>query len=243
MAKSFKKSKVNKPLKKIKFSTERIKSGILGLDSLISGGFLSGQNIVVTGPAGAGKTIFSCQFIWEGLKNGEKCMYITFEEIPEEIKRDALSFGWDLEKYEKSGKLILTHKDPFQTTDITTRLQNEIRQSGITRVVIDSISLLGLYFKDPHEIRRELYKLICALKSTNVTAVMTAETREGIDFAPRFGVEEYVADASIILFFSGIGESGFRSIQVRKMRNTKHSTNTHPFEITKNGIVIHKSEI
>ena len=224
-------------------SVERIKSGIPGLDSLIGGGFIKGSSILVTGSTGTGKTILCCQFIHEGLKNGEKCMYITFEELPEEIKKDALSFGWDLEKYEKSGKLILTHKDPFQTTDITTRLQNEIIQSNITRVVIDSISLLGLYFKDPHEIRRELYKLICALKSTNVTAVMTAETREDIDFAPRFGVEEYVADASIILFFSGIGESGFRSIQVRKMRNTKHSTNTHPFEITKNGIIIHKSEI
>lgn len=223
--------------------SERIKSGISGLDKLIDDGFLVGHTILVTGPAGAGKTIFCCQFIWEGLKNGENCMYITFEEIPEEIKHDALAFGFDFEKYEKSGNLILTHKDPFQTTDITTRLENQIKRNKITRVVVDSTSLLGLYFKDPHDVRRELYKLICALKSSDATSVLTAETREDIEFAPRFGVEEYVADASIILFFTGIGESGFRSLQVRKMRNTKHSTNTHPFEITKNGILIHKSEI
>ena len=232
---------VNKP--KGKQYLERIKSGIPGLDKLIGGGFLKGHTILVTGPAGAGKTIFCCQFIWEGLKNGEKCMYITFEELPAEIKADAATFGWDFEKYEKDGKLILTFKDPFQTTDISTRLQNEIRQMGITRVVIDSTSLLGLYFKDPNDIRRELYKLLGALKSSGATSILTAETKEEIEFAPRFGVEEYVADASIILFFTGIGETGFRSIQVRKMRNTNHSMNTHPFEITKNGIVIHRSEI
>ena len=207
-------------------SPERIKTGIPGLDKLIEGGFIKGSSILVTGSTGTGKTIFCCQFIWEGLKNGEKCMYITFEELPEEIKADAATFGWDFEKYEKEGKLILTFKDPFQTTDITTRLENEIRQMGITRVVIDSISLLGLYFKDPNDIRRELYKLLGALKASKATSVLTSETREDIEFAPRFGVEEYVADASIILFFTGIGESGFRSIQVRKMRNTNKFTST-----------------
>jgi len=240
MAKAFKKRGVKKTTKKY---NERIKTGIPGLDSLIEGGFLKGHTVLITGPAGAGKTIFCCQFLWEGLNNGERCMYITFEELPEEIKVDALAFGWDFGKYENEGKLVLTHKDPFQVTDITGRLENEIERNKITRVVIDSTSLLGLYFKDPHDIRRELYKLMCALKSTEATSVLTAETKEDMEFVPRFGVEEYVADASIILFFTGIGESGFRSLQVRKMRNTKHSTNTHPFEITKNGITIHKSEI
>ncbi|UCG95271.1 MAG: ATP-binding protein [archaeon] len=221
----------------------RLTSGIPGLDNLMNGGFIKGHNIVLIGPAGAGKTIFCCQFLWEGLQKGENCMYITFEELPEEIKIDAEVFGWDFGKYEKSGNLIITHKDPFQTTDITTRLENEIRQSNISRIVIDSVSLLGLYFKNPHDIRRELYKLISALKSANATAVLTAETREELEFVPRFGVEEYVADSSIVLFYTGIGESGFRSIQIRKMRNTKHSTNTHPFEITKKGIMVHRSQI
>ena len=234
-----KKSSSNKPKKYV----DRVKSGIKGLDELISGGFLSGHSIVVMGPAGAGKTIFSCEFIWEGLEKGEKCMYITFEELPEEIKKDAMAFGWDFDKHEKKGNLIISYKDPFQTTDVTNTLTQEIRQKGITRIVVDSISLLGLYFTNPQEIRKELFKLICALKSTDATTLLTAEVREELNFAPRYGVEEYVADASIILFFTGIGENGFRSIQVRKMRNTNHSKNTHPFKITGKGIEIHKSEI
>jgi len=219
--------------KKIRF--ERIKSGIPGLDPLIGGGFLKGHTILITGPAGAGKTIFCCQFIWEGLKNGEKCMYITFEEMPEEIKEDAAAFGWDFEKYEREGKLIITFKDPFQVTDITTRLENEIRQQGITRVAVDSTSLLGLYFKDPNDVRRELYKLITALKNSGATSLLTAEAPEEGKIS-RFGVEEYVVDGVIYLKSVVIGPQTGRSLVVIKMRRTNIDNEIHPLEIDKNGV-------
>ena len=227
---------------KVEKSPERIKTGIPGLDKLIEGGFIKGSSILVAGSTGTGKTIFCCQFIREGLKNGEKCMYITFEELPEEIKGDASVFGWDFEKYEKEGKLILTFKDPFQVTDITTRLENEIRQQGISRVVIDSTSLLGLYFKDPNDIRRELYKLITALKNSGTTSLLTAETPEEGKIS-RFGVEEYVVDGVIILKSLGMsGEMG-RSLRIIKMRRTKIKDDIFSISFGKNGLSVHAMEI
>jgi len=226
---------------KVEKSPERIKTGIPGLDKLIEGGFIKGSSILVAGSTGTGKTIFCCQFIREGLKNGEKCMYITFEELPEEIKGDASVFGWDFEKYEKEGKLILTFKDPFQVTDITTRLENEIRQQGISRVVIDSTSLLGLYFKDPNDIRRELYKLITALKNSGATSLLTAEVPEEGKIS-RFGVEEYVVDGVISLRGLEMGEVGFHSLQIIKMRRTKIDEGVCTLEFTKEGLKIKKEE-
>ena len=220
---------------------QRIKTGIPGLDKLIEGGFIKGSSVLVAGSAGTGKTIFCCQFIWEGLKNGEKCMYITFEELPNEIKGDATAFGWDFEKYEKEGKLILTFKDPFQVTDITTRLENEIRQQGISRVVIDSTSLLGLYFKDPNDIRRELYKLITALKNSGTTSLLTAEAPEDGKIS-RFGVEEYVVDGVVIMRGLEMGEIGVHSIQVIKMRRTKIDGSMCVLEFTKEGLKIRKED-
>jgi len=217
---------------------ERIKTGINGLDKLIDGGFVKGNSVLVTGSAGTGKTIFCCQFLWEGLKNGENCMYITFEELPEEIKGDAAVFGWDFDKYEKEGKLIISYRDPFQTTDITTRLQNEIKQSEVTRVVVDSTSLLGLYFKDAHDIRRELYKLVKAIKATGATAILTAEIPQEDRALSRFGVEEYVVDGVIVLNFVPIGTQSGRNMLVRKMRRTSHTEDIHPIKIDKNGINI-----
>lgn len=232
---------INNMPKETKSYSDRIKSGIPGLDSLICGGFIKGSSVLITGSTGTGKTIFCCQFIWEGLENGEKCMYITFEELPEEIKADASAFGWDFEKYEKSGKLTLTFKDPFQVTDITTRLENEIRQEGITRVVVDSTSLLGLYFKDEHDIRRELFKLINALKASGATTLLTAEVPEE-DGISRFGVEEYVTDGVIYLHYISIGTETFGNVEVRKMRRTKISKGLYPLEINKNGLKVKKEE-
>ena len=220
---------------------QRIKSGIPGLDELIEGGFIKGSAVLIAGSAGTGKTIFCCQFIWEGLKNGEKCMYITFEELPDEIRADAAAFGWDFEKYEREGKLILTFKDPFQTTDISTRLENEIRQQGISRVVIDSTSLLGLYFKDPNDIRRELYKLITALKNSGATSLLTAEAPEEGKIS-RFGVEEYVVDGVIILHYINIGIQRFGNIEIRKMRRTKIKRGLYPLEIHENGMKVGEEE-
>jgi len=222
---------------------ERIKTGITGLDKLIDGGFVKGSSVLVTGAAGTGKTIFCCQFLWEGLKNGENCMYITFEELPEEIKGDAAVFGWDFDKYEKNGKLIISYRDPFQTTDITTRLENEIKQSRVTRVVVDSTSLLGLYFKDPHDIRRELYKLIKAIKATGATAILTAEIPQEDGVISRFGVEEYVTDGVVVLHHISIGTENFGNIEVRKMRRTKIKKGLYPVDINKGGLRVSEEEV
>ncbi len=226
--------------RKINPSTDRMKSGIPGLDKLIGGGFMKGSSILVTGSTGTGKTILCCQFIHEGLKNGEKCMYITFEELPEEIKADALIFGWNFEKYEKEGKLTLSFKDPFQATDITTRLENEIKQNNITRVIIDSTSLLGLYFKNSNDIRRELYKLINALKASGATAILTAEVPKE-DGVSRFGVEEYVVDGVLVLRMTTIASSTSRTLEIIKMRRTKIEGGSHPLTIGPNGVSLKSS--
>ncbi len=225
--------------RKVTPSSDRVKTGVPGLDGLIEGGFVKGSSVLITGSTGTGKTIFCCQFLWEGLQNGEKCMYITFEELPEEIKADAKVFGWNLEEYEEKNKLIITFKDPFQATDITTRLENEIRQAGISRVVIDSTSLLGLYFKDPHEIRRELYKLINALKASGATSLLTAEAPENNGIS-RFGVEEFVVDGVVCLHYTGIGGQEGSHLQIRKMRRTKINKEFYPLLFTDKGLKLGK---
>ena len=103
---------------------ERIPSGIPGLDKLIEGGFVKGSTVLISGSAGTGKTIFCSQFIMEGLRNGETCMFITLEEKPEDVINDVKRFGWDFKKYISEKKLLLDFQDPFQITDITSPLND-----------------------------------------------------------------------------------------------------------------------
>ncbi len=228
--------KKTKTIKKV----ERIGSGIPGLDSLIEGGIIKGTTTLVSGGAGTGKTIFCIQFIVEGLKKGEKCMFITLEERPEDIKADVIGFGWDLKKYIDNGQLILEYHDPFKVTDITTPLVDRIKKHNISRVAVDSTSVLGLYFKNSFEVRRQLFKLLMALKDSNVTTLVTAETPEEGKTLSRFGVEEFITDAVIILVFVGIGGQELCNLQIRKMRRTAHATSWYPFDITNKGVRIGK---
>ncbi len=218
----------------------RTPTGVPGLDSLIQGGLLKGTSTLVTGGAGTGKTIFCCQFIWEGLMRGETCLFISFEEPPEDIIADAKNFGWDFEGFIGKKKLFLEYHDPFQVTNITSLLVERIKERKIERVAIDSTSILGLYFKDAFEVRKQLYKLLMALKGTGVTTVITAEIPEDSKKLSRFGVEEFVADGVIVLHYIGVGEDSFNSIQVRKMRRTSHDKNIFSLAFTDRGLVVKK---
>lgn len=224
-----------------KADVERVTSGIPGLDKLISGGFVKGSTILVTGGAGTGKTIFCSQYIWEGLQKGENCMLITLEEKPQDIKADVAAFGWDFESYEKKGKLVLDYKDPFEVTDIVAPLVDKIKARKIQRVAIDSTSTLGLYFNNPFEVRKQLFKLLMALKNVGVTSVLTAEITNDGGKMSRFGVEEFITDGVIMLNYLTMGGGSYLSLQVRKMRQTAHAKDTFPMDITDKGIVVKKS--
>lgn len=225
-----------------KNDVERIPSGIPGLDKLIEGGFVKGSTILVSGAAGTGKSIFCAQFLMEGLKKGENCMYITLEQRPEDIIGDVKRFGWDFQKHIDSKKLILEYQDPFQITDITSPLLDKIKEHKIERVVVDSTAVFGMYYKEAFEVRKQLFKLLNGLKDIGVTSVLTSELPEEAKTLGKFGVEEFVVDGVILLHFLGIGEKNYHSLQIRKMRRTNHEKDIYPMEIGKDGIIVRKIE-
>lgn len=231
---------------------ERVKTGIHGLDEIIEGGFVQGSTILVCGPTGSGKTIFCGQFLWYGLQNDEPGIYVTCEETPEDIKKDLLRFGWDFEKYEKNKKFMFIFSDPFGIsredgssytmfeTSFIDEYVEAIKRIKAKRFVFDSVSIMGMYFKDIHETRRKLYLLVQALKKAGVTSLLTSEIPEGSNTLSRFGVEEFVVDGIIKLDFVSIGPQSGRHLLVRKMRRTAHIETPYPIEIGKDGITVLK---
>ncbi len=87
---------------------------------MLSGGFLEKDAVMLAGSAGMGKTTLALQYLVNGISNyGENGIYVTFEQLPDQIYRDAQSFGWDLRKLEHENKfrLICTSPDLLFTTD------------------------------------------------------------------------------------------------------------------------------
>jgi len=217
----------------------RMESGISGLDPLIQGGFLPNSVNLVAGETGTGKTIFCSQFLWHGLQKGDTCLYITLEEDPQDIKDDALQFGWDFEKFEKKGLLKVIYHDPAQVNNLGAVIMDEIKRMDAKRLVIDSISVVALTIESQSQIRKALYNMISTIKKTGCTALVTSEVPEGMKQLSRFGVEEFVVDGIIVMNYLEYAAGGLdRSLIIRKMRRTKHGKDIYPIDITAKGIVL-----
>jgi KaiC/GvpD/RAD55 family RecA-like ATPase len=243
----------------------RVRTGIYGLDDLIEGGFPSSRTMLVSGGCGTGKTIFAMQYIARGASEyNEPGVFITLDERPDKIREDMLRFGWDLAKLEARGKIAIIDaaaaKIGFPSEEkyalpqagididrLVLRIMQIADQIGAKRIALDSIAGLGLHVDGDIEIRKAILKINYMLTKSNATALLTSEVPEqslgsGPMYYSKYGVEEYTADAVIVLHYLGIGTESNRSLFVRKMRGTKHIEDILPMEITSKGIVVKKPE-
>src|SRR3990167_2114202 len=97
-----------------KATLKKVQTYIPNFDKLIGGGFEKSSANIIVGGAGSGKTIFATQFLVGGMKKGEKCLYVTFEEHKEQFYENMKGFGWDLESYEKKGLFTFLEYSPIK---------------------------------------------------------------------------------------------------------------------------------
>lgn len=222
---------------------ERMDIGIPGFNELINGGLIPKTLTLLTGTTGTGKTMMSSQFIFAGLNNyDQKGVYITFEEPPEDIKSNALEMGMDFAPYEKKNKMVFVKYDPFHVEDIYELIETNIKRINADRVVIDSVSALGLYIKDVPEIRRMIFNISFMLRKLGCTSLLTSEILPQQNSLSRFGVEEFVTDNVFVLYYTRTGSQFSRSVTVWKMRASAHSTKIHPYRITDSGVTVYPKE-
>jgi len=222
---------------------ERVKTGVPGVDELIAGGLLPGSLTLLTGTTGTGKTIMSTQFIYNGVKKrNEPGVYVSFEEPTKNIKENCLNFGWDFSPLEKQKKVIFVRYDPFHIENIYDLIETNIKKINAQRVVIDSVSALGLYVRDVPEIRRMVFNISMLLRKLNCTSILTSEILPLQKSLSRFGVEEFVTDGIIVLYYLRADSQYARSMTIWKMRGSEHSKKLHPYRITDKGIIVYPKE-
>lgn len=221
----------------------RITTGIGGLDKLLAGGLLDESVVMVSGASGVGKTLFCVQYLFEGLKNDEQCLFISLEEPIDDIRFDARMLGMPFDEYEASDQLETVYLDPSNDNiGFFNQVNQFVTQSGADRIAIDSVSvMLGEQGGDQAAKRKNLYTLNKNLKRTDATTIITTEMKEeNNEYLSRYGVAEYVADGVIMLDYLSMGEESFRNIEVRKMRGTAYEPGAYPFEITDKGLQLHE---
>ncbi len=230
--------------RKIKRKKEvRINSGIKGFDDLVEGGFDEGSVNMIVGSSGSGKTIFALQFLMAGLKKGESCLYVTFEEKKEEFYDNMKNFGWDLSKYEKKGKFFFLEYSPEKVKVMIEEgggeMESIVTRHKITRLVIDSVTSFALLFEDELEKREAALALFDIIRKWKCTSLLTLEE----DPKERKGGSsslEFEVDSIILLYFIRQKRKRKRFVEVLKMRGTKHSNEIHALEIGESGIEVSK---
>ncbi len=225
----------------------KARTGITGLDEITLGGLPRGRPTLVCGSAGCGKTLLAMEFLVRGATEfGEPGACITFEETEEELARNVLSLGFDVEQLVQEGKLAFDHvhidrreieeTGEYDLEGLFLRLGLAIDSVGAKRVVLDTIESLFSGFSNMALLRSELRRLFRFLKDRNVTAVITAERGEGT--LTRQGLEEYVSDCVILLDHRVDEQLSTRRLRVVKYRGTSHGTNEYPFLIDEHGISV-----
>ncbi len=223
--------------------SQRLSTGIGKFDELLHGGIPEGDSLLVTGPSGAGKTLFGTQFIAEGLAHGEPGIIAIFEELAEQYVRRAASFGFDFDAPRKNGKLEIIYLRPLDLSvdETVHEIVTAVKKIGAKRLVIDSLvgfeMALAPDFRT--DFRESLYRMIGALTRLGVTIISTVEVEE--DFTS-MGLSNFtisfLAEDIVRLRYVSINGQLRRMLLVVKMRGSAHSIDMHEYQITDKGLVI-----
>ena len=194
---------------------QRIPSGIPGFDQIVGGGLIRDRVYLLAGPAGAGKTIFSTQFLYNGIsKYNENGIYVVLEETPQQLRENMYnSFGWNIQTYEDNGNIVVLDAissrlglssaerfvvpRPFTLESLLYEIQNAIQTVNARRVVIDSLDAMSLELTQV-DLRSLIQRLTMILKSFGCTTLLVSGQAETSNQG-RKSVEEYVVDGMIRL--------------------------------------------
>jgi KaiC/GvpD/RAD55 family RecA-like ATPase len=233
------------------------------LDEILGGGLPKGRCVLVVGSPGSGKTTFAMQFLYQGATQGERGLYVTLDEKPEQIKQNLSTFGWNIEEHERQGRLIFIDATPLRrvrppaTAEYGLEAESAItitvpeltlptlmrtirkvsEEEDISRIAVDPItSLMVRYYESPKR-RRAMLLFFDALYSTGCTCIVTSELRTSM-LERRFQLEEFLSQGAILLRTHIHAGNLVHAIQVEKMRGIPHDTQLRPYQIGPKGIEV-----
>ena len=218
----------------------RIRSGIPGLDELMGGGAKQGDATLITGPSGVGKTIFGLRWIAQELEQGQRCLYVTFQDTADQLASIATGFGWDLEADRASGQLVIWHV-PMGDLDLdvlASAVRANLAERAVSRIVVDSLAELVLAAREWERFPAYMRSLVGLIRAVGSSLLVTSETTaHGLTAQSLDGLMflfDNVIDLRYIEQGSGVG----RALNVVKMRNSRHEMTLNSYTMTDRGLIV-----
>ncbi len=212
-----------------------VRTGISGLDDILTGGIPRGNVVLLEGAIGAGKTTTGVEFVYRGASEfDEPGIIVLFEVSPEKIVRDAANLGWDLPALERDNrlKIIFTTRAVFrqELQQADSLLLDEAAKMGARRIFVDGVA--GVMTTVPGQEPREMFHvLVEGLQRENLTAMLALEASVFDGNPPLGRPEDSIADTVIRLRMEDISRATIRSIEIVKSRGHDFQMGRHTFRI------------
>src|SRR5918997_423001 len=220
-------------------ASERVSTGVPGLDEMLDGGLWRGTTTLLGGPSGAGKTTIGLQFALEGVRRGESTLYVNFQENPTQLMRTISALGVDLEEAQARGlELVYASPVQLQIDSIIGDMFRRIQERGVRRLVIDALGDLATAATDPQRLHDYLYALVQHFAVRTITSVLTFETTgNAISGSGMQNAMSYLSDNVLLLTVDGEDQTR-RRLRVLKTRGSAHDTRVREVEISAAGLCV-----
>jgi circadian clock protein KaiC len=242
-------------------NSNRLNTGIFGLDSMLNGGILKGSQVLIAGCPGSGKTLLAFEIIYKNAILGIPGLIFLFEERVKDFienVKNAFSEFKDIDTLIEKKLIKIVNIDILLNINnsednnmiitfrnIINHISEEIKENNPKCVVIDSISLLKFIASNENLLlyRKSLFSLISTLRNYDITGIFTIDnssiSRETLIFQPEF----YIFDGVIMLYSSILDIRRELSLEILKMRGSAHSKTVASYAITKRGFSVLANDV
>jgi circadian clock protein KaiC len=215
--------------------SERVSSGLAGLDEILQGGFIDERTYSIRGDSGTGKTILGYHFLTAGTDAGETGLYFAFEETAKDLTANAASLGFDLHdvviedmspsatQFMEGGNYTVFGPGEVEASEIVSRIGDAVEAHEPDRVFIDPLTLLRHLSPDEYQFKRTTASLMSYMKERGITTLFTTQSTADQSDEDL----QYLADGSITMRRTERG----REIAVEKFRGSGFKSGTHGLRI------------
>lgn len=236
-------------VKQLSSDTPRVPTGIEGFDDILNGGFPAGHLYLIEGDPGTGKTTLALQFLLEGIRRGERTLYITLSESKLELEQTARAHGWPVdqlnlaemippaEDLKPEAQYTVFHPSEVELSDTLAAIFRTVDEAQPQRLVFDSLSEMRMLARDPLKYRRQILTLKRHLSGGDCTVLLlddgTADRGNDLQLQ---SIAHGVIQMETLDRDYGVNR---RRMQIRKLRGAWYREGFHDYTIHTGGISVY----